>query len=238
MSAREKKITVYSRNGIKIERIDFLDMTKRENQEFDGKFIINTIATNIKKKGDNPKLIPAKKAWDEVITKTSKLGFYYYHTIHHSEEKSKIIYSNTKTYATLKKYTFQCNNKRYELSYPISCYDVSINIEIRPWDILPGYKGIDDHFITDLYKDVITFFNIAEDNKVRLKTTQKEYSLYRGSYFKDIFSTDMSWVEETKKSVMRDLFGNENGPSVNYNDIKILSHGFDLKQSFRKRKES
>ena len=48
----------------------------------------------------------------------------------------------------------------------------------------------------------------------------------------------MSWVEETKKSVMKDLFGNEKGPSVNYNDIKILSHGFDLKQSFRKRKES
>lgn len=237
MSAREKKITIYSRNGIKIERIDFLDMTKRDNQENDGKFIINTVSTSLKKKGESPKLIPAKKAWDETITKTSKLGFYYYLTIHHTEKPAKIIYDNSKTSATFKTYTFQCNNKRYELSYPISCYDVNINIETRPWDILPGYKGIDDHFITDLYKDVITFFNIAEDNKVRLKTTKREYSL-RGSYFKDTFSTDMSWVEETKKSVMRDLFGNENGPSVNYNDIKILSHGFDLKESFRKRKES
>ena len=37
---------------------------------------------------------------------------------------------------------------------------------------------------------------------------------------------------------MKDLFGDEKGPSTNYNDIKILSHGFDLKESFRKRKES
>ena len=227
MSAREKKVTVYSRNGIKIERIDFLDMTKRDNQENDGKFIINTVATSLKKKGESPKLIPAKKAWDETITKTSKLGFYYYLTIHHTE----------KTSATFKTYTFQCNNKRYELSYPISCYDVNINIETRPWDILPGYKGIDDHFIVDLYKDVITFFNIAEDNKVRLKTTRKEYVI-GGIRTKDTYSTDMSWIERIKKYVMKDLFGDEKGPSTNYNDIKILSHGFDLKESFRKRKES
>jgi len=48
----------------------------------------------------------------------------------------------------------------------------------------------------------------------------------------------MSWVNDIRKEVLMDLFGDENGPTINYNDIKILSHGFDLKQSFRKRKET
>ena len=37
---------------------------------------------------------------------------------------------------------------------------------------------------------------------------------------------------------MVDLFGYEDGPKIQPNDIKILAHGFDLKESFRKRKES
>ena len=236
MSKREKITTLYSRNGIKIERIDFLDLTKYSNQVDKGIFKIDTVVTSTKKKDDTVEVIPAQKAWDEIITRKSKLGFYYYQTIHHNEKKQEIKYH--KTYgvdATYEIYTFQYDNKRFILKYPKKCGDVLINRETRPWDILPGTTGIVDHFINDLYKEVNKFFEIAEVNKLTFRIKPAYYGAYRQEAE---YSKDMSWIYDIKKRVMIDLFGDENGPTINYNDIKIMSHGFDLKESFRKRKES
>ena len=38
--------------------------------------------------------------------------------------------------------------------------------------------------------------------------------------------------------IMKDLFDDKDGYKKQTNESKILSHGFDLKESFRKRKES
>ena len=130
MSKREKITTLYSRNGIKIERIDFLDLTKYSNQVDKGIFKIDTVVTSTKKKDDTVEVIPAQKAWDEIITRESKLGFYYYQTIHHNEKKQEIKYH--KTYGvdtTYEIYTFQYDNKRFTLKYPKKCGDVLINRE-------------------------------------------------------------------------------------------------------------
>jgi len=234
MSRKEKSTILYSRNGIKIERIDYLDMTKESNLKYQGKFIINDVKNSLKKKENKAEIIAAKKAWDEIITRESKLGFYYYETIHHKEKKQEVKYNNKFGFANFKTYTFSYDNKRFILSYPISCGDVSINRETRPWDILPGYKGIIDHFITDLYKEVNKFFEIAEVNRVAYRIKERTFG-YKPS--NEVYYPDMSWIYDIKKKVMIDLFGDEKGPTINYNDIKILSHGFDLKQSFRKRKE-
>jgi hypothetical protein len=235
MSKREKSTVLFSRNGIKIERVDYLDMTKYSNNQYKDKFITNVVTSILKSKDKKPEVIPAQKAWDEIITHTSKLGFYYYEKIHHSAKEQEIHYNNKFGTATYKTFTFQYDNKRFVLSYPISCGDVSINRETRPWDILPGYKGIIEHFITDLYKEVNKFFEVAEVNRVAYRIKERTFG-YNGTPEK--YAPDMSWVYDVKKQVMIDLFGDEKGPSVNYNDIKILSHGFDLKESFRKRKES
>ena len=235
MSKREKSTTLYSRNGIKIERVDYLDMTKLSNQIYQNKFIINDVNTSIKKKESKTEVIAAKKAWDEIITRESKLGFYYYETIHHDAKKQEVKYNDKFGFAKFKTYTFQYDNKRFILSYPVSCGDVSINKETRPWDILPGYKGIVEHFITDLYKEVNKFFEIAEVNKVAYRIKERTFG-YNGT--PEEYTSDMSWIYDVKKRVIIDLFGDENGQTINYNDIKILSHGFDLKESFRKRKES
>jgi hypothetical protein len=101
--------------------------------------------------------------------------------------------------------------------------------------VLPGYKGIVEHFITDLYKEVNKFFEVAEVNKVAYRIKDRTFG-YNGT--PEEYTSDMSWIYDVKKRVMIDLFGDEKGPTINYNDIKILSHGFDLKESFRKRKES
>ena len=235
MSRREKLTTLYSRNGIKIERVDYLDMTKWSNQKYQDKFIVNTVTSSLKKKEDKTEVIAAQKAWDETITRESKLGFYFYETIHHDAKKQEVKNNDRYGSAEFKNYVFQYDNKRFMLSYPVRCGDVSINKETRPWDILPGYKGIVEHFITDLYKEVNKFFEIAEVNRVAYRIKEAKYGWQNQN---EEYSTDMSWIYDVKKQVMIDLFGDEKGPTVNYNSIKILSHGFDLKESFRKRKES
>lgn len=235
MSKREKSTVLFSRNGIKIIRVDFIDMTKWSSQQNLNVFIVNTITTSIKTKEDKTEVIAGKPAWDETIKHESPLGFYYYETIHHPAIKQEVKHNKFGS-ATYKVYTFKYDNKKFELSYPIACGDVGINKETRPWDILPGYKGIIEHFITDLYKEVNKFFEVAEVNRLHYQVKEKTYGF--NNYVAE-YSKDMSWIYDVKKQVMIDLFGDEKGPEalINYNDIKIESHGFDLKESFRKRKE-
>ena len=90
MSKREKSTVLYSRNGIKIQRIDFLDMTKWSNQQDLNIFVANTITTCLKSKEDNVEVISGKPAWDETIKHESPLGFYYYETIHHAAQEQKV----------------------------------------------------------------------------------------------------------------------------------------------------
>ena len=234
MSKKEKATVLYSRNGIKIEKVEFLDMTKLINHKDLGILVKTTIDQRLKR-DSKVEVIPAKKEWKETITRTSKLGFYYYEIIEHKAEPQKIINHDKYDGATYKKLVFKFDDKRYEMIYPIKCGDVSINKETRPWDLLPGTNGIEDHFITDLYKEVIKFFDICEDEKIRYQISPAHYGYYKTDA---VYAKDMGWVNDVRKEVLIDLFGDEKGPSVNYNDINILRHGFDLKQSFRKRKES
>lgn len=233
MSRKEKATILYSRNGIKIEKVEFIDMTKLINHKDLGILVKTTVDQRLKR-DSKVEVIPAKKAWKETITRTSKLGFYYYEIKEHKAEPQKIINHDKYDAATYNKLVFKFDDKRYELIYPIKCGDVSINKETRPWDLLPGTNGIEDHFITDLYKEVIKFFDICEDEKIRYQISPARYGYLKTDA---VYAKDMGWVNDVRKEVLIDLFGDEKGPSVNYNDIKILSHGFDLKQSFRKRKE-
>jgi len=236
MSRKEKATILYSRNGIKIEKVEFIDMTKLINHKDLGILVKTTVDLSLKKKNSNVEVIPATKAWMETIKRESKLGFYYYQIIEHKAEPRKIINHDKYNGATYKKLVFKFDDKRYEMIYPIKCGDISINKETRPWDLLPGTNGIEDHFITDLYKEVIKFFDICEDERIVYQISPAHYGY--GSSKNAVYAKDMGWVNDVRKEVLRDLFGDENGPSVNYNDINILRHGFDLKQSFRKRKES
>lgn len=214
MSAREKKITLYSCNGIKIEK--YANLQNRHYGISNG--IISKVIEYKQKETD---ILPSNvyrkfshyRSSYEVKLK-SPLGFYYTKTINRNDYAASKVESIE---ANFKYINVFVDNEKYYLEYPISYKDAKIGIETRPWDILPGYKGIFDHFINSLFDDANKFFNIIDDNKNYLKVKN---------------------FRELKKTTYIDLFGNENGPTVNYNDIKILSHGFDLKESFRKRKET
>ena len=232
MSKREKTTIIFSRNGVKIQRTDFLDMTKYSNQENVGVCCVHNVSTAVYRKNSKTEIIQGKKAWDEVIKKESPLGFYYYHIVHHAEVKQQIIPDRYAT-ANYRMYTFKFGDTKYRLSYPTACGDMKIDRSMRPWEILPGTTGMEDHFINALLKAVNKFFEVAESNKILWKTsTSKSIYNYDKGYEK------LGWIGREKKRVMIDLFGDENGPTVTGNDIKILAHGFDLKESFRKRKES
>lgn len=218
MAYKETKITLYSRNGIKIVKEGMLDTTRWSNKVRNFSFWDSTRQQVVERIEPQVKYTRKKNEPNyEYETKTSPLGFYY--TVKHYICNNSFYTSPERVkYAKYRTIGLQFERERYELEYPIQYKDGAINNEMRPWDLLPGYKGIPDHFINDLEKELYKFFNIISDNKKVLNNTPD--------------------VERLRKNVFKDIFGDERGPQITMNDIKILSHGFDLKESFRKRKES
>lgn len=99
----------------------------------------------------------------------------------------------------------------YEITYPTTFEGVAIGTDARPWEIYPGEKAMADHFVRDLMTTLNKIYALAEDEKV-----------------------DMT---DIRNKSFTELFGNVNGPRYQTDEEKILSHGFDLKESFRKGKE-
>lgn len=220
MAYKERKTTLYSRNGIRIVKEDMLDTTRWSNKVRNYSFWDNIRQQIVER---TEPIIHKRKPGDseyEYETKTSPLGFYY--TVKHYigwKRHNGYVEREQVKYAKYRTIGIQFEKERYELEYPIAYKEISINNEMRPWDLLPGYKGISDHFINDLQKELDKFFNVISDNKKVLDKAPED-------------------IERLKRQVFKDIFGDERGPQITMNDIKILSHGFDLKESFRKRKES
>lgn len=102
------------------------------------------------------------------------------------------------------------NTKCYKIHYPVECNGVKIGFDARPWDICVGDMSMRDNFINALKKILDDIFESAASIK---------------------------GIARTKEKVYTDIFGSPNGYSTVANDIKILSHGFDPKESFRKVKK-
>jgi hypothetical protein len=100
-------------------------------------------------------------------------------------------------------------NKNFKITYPIRVGQSRVDVDNRPWYLYPGEKGMDDHFVTDLIALLNKIYSLAEDEKV-----------------------DMSKI---RKVSFTELFGYPDGPKFQTDAEKILSHGFDPVESFRKR---
>lgn len=215
---RTRKTILFSRNNVKIEREDNVVIEERFQYT-----MTNTVAEII---------VPvqcyhhrnAVNVRKRTVRCKSPLGFYYTKNVGDGIK----IYPNGRTehqYYKLEKYVISLDNKRYTLSYPISWRDTKIGIDTRPYDLTPGFDAMPDHFLGTLVREIDKFFDVAIDNKVRVKPlTAFEF-------------TNTKSVGELRKVVFKDMFGYEDGPKVQSNTVKILSHGFDLKESFRKAKE-
>ena len=221
--AREKKITLFSRNLVKIEKITGVDFEKRrESSRVISVNVSTTYEDNAPVAGKYEKGGWVKKK------KISRLGFYYMSDYYNYSSYTGA--TTNKKGLTIKKITINVDTEQYILSYPIQYLDTKIGIEARPWDIAPGSKGMEDHFVDALAKEANKFFDIAFDNKITLT--------YKKQWFEKNNTDEHINVNQLKKETFIDLFGYEDGPRIQPNNVKLLAHGFDLKESFRKRKES
>lgn len=210
---REKSITLYSRNGIRLIKTVNIDVKKYHNPVYKYE---ETSREEVLEKTEH---MAWGKSHYEDVRHESKLGFYYYKREYFDSSQYSSKASKSVSY---RKYIIWLDGEKYELEYPYmfksNLMQVKINkYDTRPWDIVPGYKGIPDHFITALYREVLKFIDIM--------VTYKNTIDFKVS------------IESISNDILRDLFGSERGPQEQPNNIKILSHGFDLKESFRKRKE-
>lgn len=212
MSVREKSRTLYSRNGIRIVKTENL-----QNNSLNKKWCFEK-AMRVERLENLPEANKRDGSGYVVKRYESPLGFYYTTTEWVGCDTSKKPKS-----VTYKKYIIWLDTTKYELEYPTEYSSNNmtqhIDVDMRPWDIFPGYNGMPDNMVNALVREINGFIDLLYEYKKSLDGLNLTPESYR-------------------KSIMIDLFGYEDGPKIQPNDIKILSHGFDLKESFRKRKES
>ena len=210
---RNKDIVIFSRNGIKI--------IKTEYAKDSGIIKFNEIKRSealdkVECRKGYPWSGSRKQRWIEHKHK-SPLGFYYWT---YEREDDTPTRSRSITY---RRFTVSTRTSLWELEYPCEYLGKEyveglgecqkLGIDMRPWDLCPGYKGFPDHMIKPLQSSVNKFLDKAQE------------------------VLDKEKFNEIKKRIMVDIFGYQDGPKIQPNDIKILAHGFDLKTSFRKPKE-
>ena len=143
----------------------------------------------------------------EYVIKESPLGFYY--EVYELVPYQKEVKVGVKTVFHSVYVTLV--NETYRIEYPAVCGDVKIGFDARPWDICVGDKSMPEHFVKALKKILDEIFVLAAPIK---------------------------HMERSKEKLYTDLFGSPKGEINSLpNEIKILSHGFDPKESFRKRKK-
>lgn len=162
----------------------------------------------------------------------SPLGFYYYK----KEDVCEEVFDDkvTDPTVTLQEISFITKNNIYKFKYPVGQGNLRISVETRPWNIVSGYKSMPDHFIQDLYNDLENIFAELIKDKAVVATETNYYDWMKKEYGIKILPET---VGEFRNKLYLSVFGNSKGPIQQTNEEKILSHGFDLKTSFRKDKE-
>jgi hypothetical protein len=191
------EVTIFDKNHIKVM---YGGASKTE-----GKFRVawTTFSERIFPKGMS--ITTIKEKWEDVV-KESPLGFYY-------ESKQKVAYEEQTPMSVSIHYHqiyVYLSTKYYRIIYPVSCNDVKIGFDARPWDICIGDMTMRENFIKALNKILDEIF---------------------------VSAAPIKGIARTKEKVYTEVFGNTNGYSTVDNEIKILSHGFDPKESFRKVKK-
>lgn len=165
--------------------------------------------------GSTNRWIKEKK---KVVKCESPLGFYYYKTVYSSQ-------LSTPPSATLKLITFWDGKKVTQIKYFKSYGDTRTGVDTRPWEVVPESGDMPDHQVQALLKVVTDILTEVENSKAVI---EENYGYGNESILS---------FYDLKKELMVDLFGDIRGPRFQSNEEKILSHGFDLKESFRRRKE-
>lgn len=152
----------------------------------------------------------------------SPLGFYYTRTIHPQKLVRKETESKVKHI-----WNFYNSDGKYELTYYTEYNGTKADVEIHPWNLIDK-KAMEDNFITALLEEITSIIECTKTKQeIELEQPQRNRYLEREKYH---YTGNLGVV---RRLIFMDLFGYPDGPKYQTNDEKILSHGFDLKTSFR-----
>lgn len=213
---RSQTTNWFSRNGIRISKTTNTGYTGSTNME----------VTYRSEKVDD-KEAHEEKPKDGVhrVRLESPLGFYYTKSYYVAPTEIK---KRNRSVSYIK-FTLNSGTAKYELEYPNEYFDgyetQKICVDMRPWDVLPKCTSFPSDLIPILIRETSKFLDVVGDNWNSLSAYNKK-TIYYDSY------------NEIKSRIIHDLFWDIDSIKESPNDIKILSHGFDLKESFRKRKEA
>ena len=212
MSKRIKNTNIFNKNHILITKT-----------EYNGKKGIGVLIETLNNRNYNKN---GYYSWDTYTvneTLKSPLGFYYDKRV----TKYKNGDPNKSDYKEWKEINvYLPNNVSFRITYLIHCDNKSIYTEVRPWEISADDKPMSEHFILALKEEIDKIINLIDENKLVLQR-------YYGSHINNETLT----LSDFKQEIYKDLFGSEKGIRFQTDTEKILSHGFDLKTSFRKPKE-
>jgi hypothetical protein len=220
--AKTKHKTLFNKNHISFDWYD-TDIVRQAYIDFEKKHNTTKSVQNY-----NPYTSGWKTPKYEIVRTKSPLGFYYDKRVLVNKTQEK----NTQTNTCMKIWTFYIGNRIYKLSYYIEYNGTHINQEIRPWDICEGDKSMPDHYVNALLSELNNMFSdisVLKNKDIRdTSSNEKDTNSWNRYYTFNI-------KDNTKKrEIFTDLFGYPEGPKYQTNEEKILSHGFDLKTSFRK----
>ena len=211
--ARQKDVTLFNKNNIKITRHTDLPETSIHTPYIEQKSILSSSGGEFKRVKRGRRFYT--KYETKEITLESPLGFYYTKKI----QVIDTVNSDTTTNKTINVWNFWLDQKtKISISYITKFGDTGINVETRPWEIADN-TAFEDHLVTDLKKVV--------DDIIDEFKRFKNINVISGN-------VDITNLGDIKRKIYTDLFGYPEGPKFQTNEEKILSHGFDPKTSIRK----
>ena len=110
------------------------------------------------------------KKWEKVV-KESPLGFYY-NSMEEVEYEVETPVSSKIQYHVVYVYLY---DHYYTITYPVSCNDVKIGFDARPWDICIGDMSMRENFIKALNKVLNDIFVSGAPIKGIARTKDKVY---------------------------------------------------------------
>lgn len=157
-----------------------------------------------------------KNNYKKKIKCISPLGFYY----------TKTEYTNIIDSMTIKEITIILPSEyAYKITYLVECNGSRISVDTRPWDIGDN-ESLSENHIKRLFSIIQDIMNELIFYKIPV------YRNFESGYeYKESINT--KWLLDM---INEDIFGDKRGIRFQTDSEKIISHGFDLKTSFRKRK--
>ena len=215
---KENKKVLFSRNRISLTSEDIISQNA---------YVYSDVGLPDSLASDDRRYEKRTKTIREEVTRKceSPLGFYYFKNEFIEKEVDESV---DNSHVFIYEISLIAKHHTYKLILPRRQGNIGISVDTRPWNIVSGYKSLPDNLIQDLFNILESIFSELRDDKACVMLYKK---------YDNKFEKSLEGLGHFKNKLYLSIFGNSKGPIQQTNSEKILSHGFDLKTSFRKDKE-